>query len=216
MLAERISDSPRGSTTREGLTSTGLALLFAVAARGETAHELREVHSEEGLRDRGSLGRGSNDTVGQFRHAGRVDDREVVNVAERCGGFANDRGNERQCLEEDRRLVELAVGLGEQLLRAGLGLAARQDGGALGLAGQLHLLRVRLGREYRGLPRSLGLDDRGAPLGLGRLDRRAEKLFFAPYSFKLGELGLLLDHVFRGRRLSERARLVRFGLRFRG
>ena len=86
------------------------------------------------------------------------------------------------------------------------------EGRAFRFPGQLHLLGVRLGSENRRLPRSFRLDDRGATLGLGRLDGRAEQLLFAAYGFELGKLGLFLDHVFRGGRLREWARLIRLGL----
>src|SRR5207253_1204048 len=76
-----------------------------------------------------------------LRRSGGVDDGEVVDVPERCRRFPDDRRDERQGLKKDRCFVELAVRLGEELLRSRLGLAACQDGRTLCRAADLGDLR---------------------------------------------------------------------------
>src|SRR3977135_1064002 len=86
-----------------------LVLGTVAAALRELAHQLREIDAEQRLRYRGAFRRGADDGVGELRCTTWVDDRDLVDVAQRCRGFSHDRRHEWQGLKQDRRLVELAI-----------------------------------------------------------------------------------------------------------
>ena len=95
----------------------------------------------------------------------------VVDVAERFGGRADDLGQHRQDGLDDRRLVELAIGLGAQREGLGLGLALGERDAGLGVALEGRPLRLGLGvdRHDPGLRLALGDGDGGLG-GAGQLD----------------------------------------------
>src|SRR2546427_1977924 len=90
--ARKTSREPKPPREPE---SRGLPLLLAVPARREPSHDLGEIDPEERLRDRAPFGRGPDDRFGQLRSTRWVDHGEVVDVAERRRGFADDRRHER-------------------------------------------------------------------------------------------------------------------------
>src|SRR5919201_4158152 len=188
-VGERTSTYEGREHTAPGPEALGLV---AVATRRELAHQLGEVDAEKRPRDGASFGRGPRHSLGELGRTARVDDCQVVDVAERSRRLADDRRNERQRLEQDRGLVELAVGVGEKLLRSRLGLSAGEDRRALSLSDELDLLRLRLGCEDGGLSRTLGADDRRLALGLGRADRGRDELLGAALRLELLRVGLRL------------------------
>src|SRR5437867_8610563 len=151
-----LPSAPANASPRKGRAGSGLpgparvlGLLFAIAAGCKPPHHLAQVQAEERSRDRSTFGRGPGDCLGQRGRAARVEDSEVVDVAERGRRLMHDRWDERQCLQQQRGVVEFPIRLGEQLLRPRLGLTARQDRGAFGLAQELDLPRLCFGGKDR-------------------------------------------------------------------
>ena len=160
--------------------------VVGTAAADRRADEARDVDPGDALDDRRRLGDGPRPVPDELRRAVGREHGQVLDVGHRLGRGPDDLRQHREHRLDDGRLVELAVRLGPQLERLGLGLALREGDAGLGVALELGLLGLRLGVDEDDLGVRLALGHGHGRLGLaGQLDPLG-------FGLGLGDPGALL------------------------